>query len=404
MINRFYRIVFAIVSLNIVLMAWWKVRHSIAYTETRFTLATQDKNHLGIIERLNRNVEQGPLISHLQSVDQTSHVLCNTQQHSNRKTHTLQDSHDNTFYDNTTTNSTYHLPKRPFSPLSDQAADGVQRFVFFVGYARSGHSIIASMIDAHPNMIVAHEYRLFHKLSMSKVDLTNRTDLFNQLYKNSYTNAVNGWRSEFKAQKGYTLAVDGWQGAFSTLQVIGDKSGGTTSQLFKNSPPLFISALKQLRNIVSIPVRVIHVVRNPYDMISTRLLYTDARFSNSKLKSKVSALETCKHSNITGLQNQINRTFHIIENVQEIFDVSNLTVLDVHLVDFIKDPKRVLKMICTFLNVECHHAYIESCVSKVYKEQSKTRRLVEWPKEMIEEVEERAKPYRFLWRYSFTGD
>ena len=30
----------------------------------------------------------------------------------------------------------------------------VNCFLFFVGYARSGHSIIASMIDAHPNVVI----------------------------------------------------------------------------------------------------------------------------------------------------------------------------------------------------------------------------------------------------------
>ena len=37
----------------------------------------------------------------------------------------------------------------------------VHCFLFFVGYARSGHSIIASMLDAHPNVVIAHKYALF---------------------------------------------------------------------------------------------------------------------------------------------------------------------------------------------------------------------------------------------------
>jgi hypothetical protein len=33
----------------------------------------------------------------------------------------------------------------------------VRTFVLFVGYPRSGHSLIGSIMDAHPNIIIAHE-------------------------------------------------------------------------------------------------------------------------------------------------------------------------------------------------------------------------------------------------------
>jgi hypothetical protein len=36
----------------------------------------------------------------------------------------------------------------------------VRTFILFVGYPRSGHSLIGSIMDAHPNVIIAHEVRL----------------------------------------------------------------------------------------------------------------------------------------------------------------------------------------------------------------------------------------------------
>lgn len=39
--------------------------------------------------------------------------------------------------------------------LKQQDIDSVKKFVFFIGYARSGHSIIASLLDAHPNIVMA---------------------------------------------------------------------------------------------------------------------------------------------------------------------------------------------------------------------------------------------------------
>src|SRR5687767_7508658 len=33
----------------------------------------------------------------------------------------------------------------------------VSSYVFFVGYPRSGHSLVGSLLDAHPDMAIAHE-------------------------------------------------------------------------------------------------------------------------------------------------------------------------------------------------------------------------------------------------------
>src|SRR4051812_27120158 len=35
--------------------------------------------------------------------------------------------------------------------------DGVRKYCMFIGYPRSGHSLIGSLLDAHSNAIIAHE-------------------------------------------------------------------------------------------------------------------------------------------------------------------------------------------------------------------------------------------------------
>ncbi len=35
--------------------------------------------------------------------------------------------------------------------------DTVERFCLFIGYPRSGHSLVGSLLDAHPNVVLAHE-------------------------------------------------------------------------------------------------------------------------------------------------------------------------------------------------------------------------------------------------------
>ena len=68
-------------------------------------------------------------------------------------------------------------------------------------------------------------------------------------------------------------------------QVIGDKKAAVTTGLLKNSKGLH--DLRVLERIVDIPLRLIHVIRNPFDNITTicrRELHVDLR--NRQILSK----------------------------------------------------------------------------------------------------------------------
>ena len=277
----------------------------------------------------------------------------------------------------------------------------VEKFVFIVGYPRSGHSIVGSIMDAHPNAVIAHEYNLFREWEKSEHIHSQRMRLYSSLFKNSVESAVSGWRSDARAEKGYTLGVGyKWQGSFTELKVIGDKSGAVTTQLFDTNPMRFMEALKELERTVRVPIRVIHVVRNPYDMISTRLLYADA---GKKRKSKLPATENRKHCNLHGLSYQINRTFHLVSNVHKLLEKTNLVFLNVHHSDLVANPRETVSMMCRFLDLPYPEDYLDACAKKVDAKPSKTRLLVTWPQNMVEEVQRLSKPYSFLSRYSFEG-
>ena len=130
-------------------------------------------------------------------------------------------------------------PKRRRANLSQQDVDGVEKFVFFIGYARSGSSIIGSMMDAHPNMIIANECGTFMKWLKGPQELKlNKYDFFNTLYNCSVSSATTGGRSsETKRRKGYSLALpSSWQGRFTKLRVIGNKkAAGTTNKYLSSS-------------------------------------------------------------------------------------------------------------------------------------------------------------------------
>ena len=290
--------------------------------------------------------------------------------------------------------------------LNESAINQVETFLFFVGYARSGHSIIASCLDAHSDIILAHEYNLFAKLvrSMTYGQLLNRTVLYNVLYQNSIVQSKQGWRSSKSTfnKKGYNLKMKSsasWHGRFRKLRVIGDKSAGITSRTYQNLPSDFIKALGDLSHTVQVPVKALHVIRNPYDMIATRLLY---RFSEDKGRK----------ANFTP-DNQINNKRHLKQAtdalnleataVDELISVHKLETLEVHHADFIQSTNRTMKAICSFLGVKCSKRYLKVCSDAAFHVPHRSRNVIHWTKEGQHAVEKLIHDHQFFKRYSINS-
>ncbi len=316
--------------------------------------------------------------------------------------------------------SVHQRKEEKLPSLPKEVISGVEKFVFFVGYPRSGHSIIGSMMDAHPNMIISHEFMLFQKLTqdhfLAKV-LQNKTTLFNTLYRKSYKDAQDGWRSSKSTRKGYTLNVGTpWHATFNdSLKVIGDKSGGKTVMTYEGRERQFEAALSSLRNTVKRPIRVIHVVRNPYDMIATGSLFK-TRYNSSPQGERLYTLYAKGKVNETTLKVQYKeliakallvQTKYIIglaKSVVKMIHRLNLTVLDIHNADFVRDPKEVISRICSFLDLQCPQDYLQACYDKAYKTPSKSRNLLAWPEDVLTDIAGSMEKIPFFRWYSFEGD
>ena len=101
----------------------------------------------------------------------------------------------------------------------------VKLMVLFIGYTRSGHSLVGSLLDAHPNIIISDELRAFDAWErFSRKDKT-RDHLFQAMYTNSVQMATMGERAlgNCKAKLGgYKYKVPNqWQGRFDkVIQVL----------------------------------------------------------------------------------------------------------------------------------------------------------------------------------------
>lgn len=132
-------------------------------------------------------------------------------------------------------------------------------------------AVVTSMLDAHPNVVIAHEYSLFSKWLEAPMLHSNKTWLFNTLYDNSQY--VQGLRTNNAMRKGYS--PDWWQGKYDKhVHVIGDKAGSMTAQAYRRDSSMFNFTYQQLKKTLNgVPISVIHVLRNPYDNIASMLLY-----------------------------------------------------------------------------------------------------------------------------------
>src|SRR2546430_1706106 len=93
--------------------------------------------------------------------------------------------------------------------------DRVETCCLFIGYPRSGHSLIGSLIDAHPEVVLAHEldllryvYARFGRLALCHLALENSR----------------AFTRRGRAATLYSYSVPGqWQGRFERIRVLGDK-------------------------------------------------------------------------------------------------------------------------------------------------------------------------------------
>ena len=89
----------------------------------------------------------------------------------------------------------------------------VSYFVMFVGYPRSGHTLIGSLLDAHPHAIIANEFDVIGEWQLWSEKNKTRNYLFSQLYKTSQEDALTGYRSMNPHRYSYHVPKQ-WQGRF----------------------------------------------------------------------------------------------------------------------------------------------------------------------------------------------
>ena len=89
----------------------------------------------------------------------------------------------------------HDTPTKTNSELSQFVIDQIKTFVFFLGFAHSGHSIVGSRMDSHPHIVISHKLNVFALLSQGMISPTKQ-DIFNAIWKNTQQTIINGIRAE----------------------------------------------------------------------------------------------------------------------------------------------------------------------------------------------------------------
>jgi hypothetical protein len=248
----------------------------------------------------------------------------------------------------------------------------VEAVCLFVGYPRSGHSLVGSLLDAHPDVVIAHEAKALQRVTRKRL---SREELFALLLENSRGQAE---RAGGRRASGYSYVVPGqWQGRTRMLRVIGDKTGAKTTRTIGKTA----DALEDFERVVGVPVRLIHVVRNPYDVVA-RMALTREDGSIGSARERFARLASINGGLIAGGSHPVLTIRH--ENV-------------------VRRPKEELAGACEFLGVEADDDYLDACASIVFESPNRTRSLVEWPPGEIEAVRDVIDRHSFLAGYDFEG-
>lgn len=242
-------------------------------------------------------------------------------------------------------------------------------FCMFIGFPRSGHSLVGALLDAHPNILIAHELHTLKRI----YEGLDESQIYSLLLENSRARAQDG-----RGTKRYSYAVtDQWQGKVQKLRVIGDKQGGGSTRFLAKHH----DALQRLRETIALKLKFICVVRNPFDNISTIAARSDLTLEQS----------SHRYFSLCGMIKEIKK------------QISTLDLFDLRQESLIGDPVGSLKGLCHFLGEEPGDDYLTSCSRIVYKSPHKSRNDTSWDQELIAKVENRIGEFAFLKGYSFES-
>jgi hypothetical protein len=237
----------------------------------------------------------------------------------------------------------------------------VRTFCCFVGHGRSGGTLVGALLNAHPNAVMSNE---LHALRRLRTGMSAA-----QLYRLIYLKTQRQVGRGSIGGGGYSYQVAGqWQGRHRELVVIGDRKAGATAYEIVQHP----QALEILDRKVRLDKKFIHVIRNPFDTITT---------TYQKTRPKPG-----EHAG-SHLSREIRNYFArctAVKQIEQRFGAASIHHL--HHERLIDEPIVQLRNLCDFLRVEPFPDYLRDCAGILQSSPHESRKALEWPEQQVTEV------------------
>ena len=248
----------------------------------------------------------------------------------------------------------------------------VKFFTFFLNNARSGHSLVGAILDAHPNIVISHEVDVLPLLKYHGFDFVK---IYSRILSNSYklSKAINRFETGYNYNISYQYA-----GRYKILKVIGDKKGGGSCRYLDRDPKYIYKLLK----IFGKKLKIISVFRNPYDNIV-------ALSKRNNIPIKIA----------TNIYFKRVETFQKIKNI-----IPEDQVLIITHESLINDSNDTITKLCHFFELDVPNDYLNACNKILFKNPRARRYEIKWNEKdfnYIEKLINKEKNLEFFKDYKF---
>jgi hypothetical protein len=269
----------------------------------------------------------------------------------------------------------------------DLEAHTIRSFVMFMGFGRSGHSIVGQIINAHPNALVADEAAMFEDLGTSPsleqtIDYLKTHDRsFSRRWYNKDLKVHNAHpviRFILRAKSRRDFYFPGLsQGAVKLPSVIGNSKAGYTSRTVAQNPDWISSFEKS----IGIPVKLINIIRNPYDMIASGIRRREASFE-----------EIC--SGFEQMAEYVSRSLEILADHE---------ILKMHQEDLLNHSEAEIRRLFEFLELPLNSQFTKIVSSRLFPSPDKSRHRVPEMADHRERIDALIAKHDFFDGYSYES-
>ncbi len=251
----------------------------------------------------------------------------------------------------------------------------MRTYCLFLGHARSGHSILGALLDAHAQVALSDELDALKYVSAG----FSRDQVLWLSVQVARDQAARQRQKRGRGGKVYSYEVPGqWQGRTRDLRVVGDSNAGGTVRALSKDHQL-LSRLQTLMG--GLDLRFVNVARNPYDNIATMMLRSGRSFESA-----------------------FERYFENWELIEQLAErIGPQPIHTVRHEDLVTAPRESLAGVTRFLGVEPSVEYLDACAAVLYDSPARSRHSVSWSPEQRSRIDARTAGFTALQGYSFEA-